>query len=124
VVRRIIQLEVLGFSAVIGATWIDEVWGLPHLLYGGPVSNHNYQEAIFETGWALLVMCFVLVITKLLLKQIRYLEGFLPVCSYCKSIRHDDNWMQLESFLHERSNVRLTHSLCPGCARKHYGHVD
>lgn len=124
VVRRIIQLEVLGFAAVIGASWIDEVWGLPNLIYGGPPSNHNYQEALFETAWALLVMAFVLLITKLLLKQIRYLEGFMPVCSYCKSIRNNDVWMPLENFLHERSNVRLTHSLCPTCARDHYGHEE
>src|SRR5439155_17733466 len=113
VVRQIIQLEIIGFAAVIGVSWIDEVWSLPHWLYGAPPSNHNYPEALFETGWTLLVMCFVLVITKLLLKQIRYLEGFLPVCSYCKSIRSNGAWTPLEQFLYERSNVRLTHSLCP-----------
>ena len=124
VVRQIVQLEILGFAAVIGASWIDEVWGLPNLIYGGPPSNHNYQEAMFETGWALLVMFFVLIITKLLLKQIRYLEGFLPVCSYCKSIRNNDKWLPLEQFLQERSNVKLTHSLCPSCAKKHYDHEE
>lgn len=124
VVRRIIQLEIIGFSAVIGVSWINEVWGLPHLLYGGPPSNRNFQEAIFETGWILLVMGFVLIITKTLLKKIRYLEGFLPVCSFCKSIRHDDNWMRLEEFLQMRSNVKLTHSLCPRCAHQHYGHRE
>jgi hypothetical protein len=124
VVRRIIQLEILGFSAVIGASWINEVWGLPSLLYGGPPTSHNYEEALFETGWILLVMSFVLIITKMLLKQIRYLEGFLPVCSFCKSIRHEERWLALEQFMQERSNVRLTHSLCPGCARKHYDHVE
>lgn len=124
VVRRIIQLEIIGFAAVIGATWIDEVWGLSHLVYGGPVTTHNYEHALFVTAWALLVMFFVLIITKLLLKRIRYLEGFLPVCSYCKGIRHNGNWMTLENFLLERSNVRLTHSLCPACAKQHYGHEE
>jgi hypothetical protein len=124
VVRRIIQLEIIGFAAVIGVVWIDEIWGLPHLIYGGPESNHNLHEATFETGWICLVLAFVLVITKLLLKQIRYLEGFLPVCSYCKSIRNNENWTPLEQFLHERSNVKLTHSLCPTCAKKHYGYED
>lgn len=122
VMRRIVQLEVLGFAAIIGVSWINEVWGLPNLIYGGPPPVRNYHEAFFETGWALLIMAFVLIITRTLLKEIRHLDGYMPVCHLCKSIRHtEEEWVRLEDFLRERSNVKVTHSICPRCSTQHYG---
>ncbi len=37
-----------------------------------------------------------------------------------KSIRVDDEWVAIEHYLQERSDVQMTHSLCPPCAKKHY----
>lgn len=50
------------------------------------------------------------------------LEGFLPICSFCKAIRNEDNeWDSLEEYLHQRSKAQLSHSVCPGCLGKFYG---
>jgi DNA-binding response OmpR family regulator len=48
--------------------------------------------------------------------QIRRLEALLPMCSYCKKIRNDqDYWQQLESYIGQRTGSEFSHSICPDC---------
>lgn len=48
--------------------------------------------------------------------QVRQLEAFLPICSYCKKVRDDGNyWQQIESYINERTGTDFSHSVCPGC---------
>jgi cyanate permease len=55
------------------------------------------------------------------LKEIRTLEGLLPICSSCHKIRSADNqWNILEKYIAERTQATFTHSLCPECARRLY----
>jgi hypothetical protein len=54
-------------------------------------------------------------------REIRILEGLLPMCSFCKRIREDDgHWRQLETYIAERSDARFSHTFCEECGRKHY----
>jgi DNA-binding response OmpR family regulator len=47
------------------------------------------------------------------------LEGLLPICSYCKKIRDDQNyWQQIEHYLAERAHAQFSHSICPDCYRQ------
>jgi len=49
------------------------------------------------------------------------LEGLLPICSFCKSIRNEaGDWESLEAFISERSDADFSHGLCPNCLREHY----
>jgi DNA-binding response OmpR family regulator len=44
------------------------------------------------------------------------LQGLLPICSYCKKIRNDQNyWQQVETYVVEHSTAQFTHSICPDC---------
>jgi hypothetical protein len=53
------------------------------------------------------------------LARIKTLRGFVPICSYCKKIRNDQNyWEHLEVYVTERSEAEFTHSICPECAEK------
>jgi DNA-binding response OmpR family regulator len=50
------------------------------------------------------------------LAQVKQLQGLLPICSYCKSIRDDhDYWRRVESYVADRSGARFSHGICPGC---------
>ncbi len=50
------------------------------------------------------------------------LQGFIPICMHCKSIRDDQQqWKALEQYVADRSSVRFSHGLCPTCAQAHYG---
>jgi DNA-binding response OmpR family regulator len=50
------------------------------------------------------------------LSQINLLQGILPICSYCKKVRDDQNyWQQVESYVSTHSEARFSHSICPDC---------
>ncbi len=50
------------------------------------------------------------------LKRIKQLQGLLPICSYCKSIRNDDNyWQRVEEYIVQHSDARFSHGICPKC---------
>jgi DNA-binding response OmpR family regulator len=51
------------------------------------------------------------------LSNVKQLHGLLPICSYCKRIRGDDQyWTQVESYIAERSDAQFSHGICPPCA--------
>ncbi len=47
---------------------------------------------------------------------------FLTMCSVCKGIRLNGEWLSLERFLLSyHTEIRgISHSICPTCAIKHY----
>ena len=56
-------------------------------------------------------------------QRVRLLEGILPICARCKSIRDEQNqWVQLEGYITTHSEARFSHSLCPQCFKDFYGH--
>lgn len=53
---------------------------------------------------------------QLALTEVRTLQGILPICSYCKKIRDDDNyWQTVESYISRKTNTQFSHSICPAC---------
>ena len=54
------------------------------------------------------------------LSHIKTLQGFLPICSYCKKIRNDqDYWEQVEGYIAKHSEVVFSHGICPDCYEKY-----
>jgi len=48
--------------------------------------------------------------------QISQLESMLPICSYCKKVRDDNNyWQQVETYITRRTGANFSHSVCPNC---------
>jgi PAS domain S-box-containing protein len=55
---------------------------------------------------------------KAALDEVRTLRSFLPICSYCKNIRDDDDyWHSLEDYIHKHTNTRFSHGVCPSCLK-------
>jgi hypothetical protein len=61
------------------------------------------------------------------LGHIKRLEGFLPICSFCKRIRTEGSdpqdqrsWVQFENYLTDRTDAHFSHSVCPECFQKYY----
>jgi hypothetical protein len=49
------------------------------------------------------------------------LEGLLPICSFCKSIRNQaGTWESLETFISNRSKAEFTHTFCENCGKTYY----
>ena len=59
------------------------------------------------------------------LSEVKTLQGFLPICSYCKKIRDDKGyWSQIESYIHKHSDAQFSHGICPECIKKNYPDMD
>jgi phosphoserine phosphatase RsbU/P len=53
------------------------------------------------------------------LVRVNQLQGLLPICSYCKSIRDDKNyWHQVETYVRSHSEAEFSHGICPNCWEK------
>ena len=51
--------------------------------------------------------------------QVRQLEELLPICSYCKKIRDDQNyWQQMEGYINKHTGSEFSHSVCPDCYQR------
>jgi PAS domain S-box-containing protein len=50
------------------------------------------------------------------LAEVRSLQTILPICSYCKKIRDDENyWQSVEGYISRHTNTTFSHSICPSC---------
>jgi CheY-like chemotaxis protein len=50
---------------------------------------------------------------------VKQLQGLLPICSYCKMIRDDQNyWQQVEGYISKHSEAQFSHGICPDCYEK------
>ena len=53
------------------------------------------------------------------LKEIKTLQGLLPICAWCKNIRDDKGyWTNLEAYIRQHSDATFTHGICPSCMKK------
>jgi len=56
-----------------------------------------------------------------LTQRVAQLEGVIPVCSYCKRIRRDDQmYEQMEAYIERHSLAVFSHGICPECMHKHF----
>ena len=59
-----------------------------------------------------------------LLKEIKVLQGLLPICSGCKRIRDDrDRWWPLDAYVNAHTEAELTHTICPDCKDVFYSNL-
>jgi hypothetical protein len=118
--QGIIICETLGFALVILTLWLDELTDVPRLIIGREPTPVNYPELVLESGIMLLLGAIVIAVSARLLKRIKYLEGFLFVCSYCKRINVNGNWIPLDEFISKNTEVSLSHGLCPDCEKEEF----
>lgn len=50
------------------------------------------------------------------LAEVKALRGILPICSYCRKIRDDENyWHTVEAYIARHTDTRFSHGICPDC---------
>lgn len=50
------------------------------------------------------------------LAEVRTLREILPICSYCRRVRDDENyWHSVETYISEHTSTRFSHGICPSC---------
>jgi CheY-like chemotaxis protein len=54
-------------------------------------------------------------------EHVRELQGMIPICMHCKSIRNQSQiWEKVETYIEERSGATFSHALCDSCLEKYY----
>ncbi len=55
------------------------------------------------------------------LEEIKTLKGIIPICSFCKRVRVDqDYWEQVDIYIKDHSEADISHGICPECLRSMY----
>jgi PAS domain S-box-containing protein len=50
------------------------------------------------------------------LAEVKTLRAYLPICSYCRKIRNDENyWQNVESYITTHTGTQFSHGICPSC---------
>jgi PAS domain S-box-containing protein len=53
------------------------------------------------------------------LAEVRTLQAILPLCSYCRKVRDDeDYWQTVESYVSKHTDTKFSHGICPECYEK------
>ena len=115
---RIVVYQNVGFLAVIVLCFLDELLQLPSLIFSGHPFVVLYRRPTLEMLLFLAIWLLVSKSTRRLLKQVRQLEDFLRVCSWCRRIDYKGEWMPLEEFMEQGFDTPTTHGICPECLRQ------
>jgi len=55
-------------------------------------------------------------------QEMHFLEGLLPICSYCRRIRNETaGWVSLQRYVEDHAKVKFSHGVCPECYARHLG---
>ena len=133
------QFPVIYVLPVILAAWYSGKWAAVGLAIAVPVFRLlvlvmplNLPEGMTSLALATALRGIVIIFMALwfarlaeferdLQKQVKVLEGLLPICAFCKNIRNEGgDWERLEKFISRRSEAQFSHGICPSCAEKHY----
>ena len=122
--NHVVMLEAAGFGVFLLFLWTDEVFDLPHYLFGAQATPINWIESLFESFLATVLAILAISFTCHCIKHIKYLEGFLLVCAGCKKVCHDSKWVPMDVYVREHTEAEISHGLCPDCAKRYFGGLD
>ena len=120
--QSILIWQVLILLLFLCLTTANEILDLPHLLLGDQATTWGQRsgEITVEVIIFVAVILLEIYLFKKLLRRIKILEGFLPICANCKKIRNETQWEQMEQYISNHSLAQFTHSICPECRDKLY----
>ena len=106
-ILTVINHTILGIEFVFSGIWLLGCLGL-YFAYRKIKSDITSRDSLIEK-------------LETALNEIRILRGVIPICAVCKKIRSDSGaWEQLEQYIHEHSEAKFTHGICPDCIKLHY----
>jgi len=115
--NSILWIEASGFTFLIVMSWLTEVFRIPHYLFGEPFVP-NWHRAILRTVVMIFIWAWVHFLTRRILKRLHYLEEFLRICSWCRRVCNEDQWLEMERYFNSKFATRTSHGMCPDCLQK------
>ena len=121
ITKKLIVYQLIAYGILLFLIVGDEIVDFPHTVFGFPATPINWVEAFIEGIYVIVLSAISLYLSRRLLRRVKYLEGFLPICSFCKKIRIGEDWKQIEDYIRHHSAAEFSHGMCPECGKKHYG---
>ncbi len=106
-----------GFSLILLISWGAQLAGIPHYFYGETI-DFNWSRFLIRTAVIVIVWVWVHVTTKRLLKRLHHLEEFLLVCSWCRKVGHEGQWLTMEEYFGSKFATETSHGICPECEQR------
>ena len=54
------------------------------------------------------------------LAEVKSLKEIIPICSYCRQVRDDENyWQTVETYVATQTKAKFSHGICPSCYTEH-----
>ncbi len=122
--RLIATLEILAIIPVIIFLWLDEIFDLPHRVFGAPATPINWTESVFETSLSVVLVAITIFLSWLFCHRAKFLEGFLLFCAGCKKVRFKGIWVPVDIYVRDNSAATITHGLCPDCLEQYVSDWD
>ena len=121
ITRKLIVYQLIAYGILLFLIVGDEAFDFPHTIFGAPATPVNWNEVVIEAGYVLVLSVFSIYLSWRMLYRVKYLEGFLPICSFCKKIRTGEDWKPIEDYIRKHSEAEFSHGFCEECGKKHYG---
>jgi hypothetical protein len=120
--KRFVYYQFLILGVFIALTFLNEALDVSHYLFGDTATQMPQRtgEMAIEIGVAMLVVAAEVRFINQLRRDIRILEGFIPICANCKKVRTQLVWDRLERYIEQHSFAQFTHAICPECVRELY----
>jgi hypothetical protein len=118
--KKILVYEAMGFCILIVLIWINEIADIPYILFKAQKTPVNLTESITESVIVLILAIITILVTRKLLRRIKYLEGFIRMCSMCNKVydKHRAQWVELKEYLNKNYELEFTLGFCPECVNK------
>jgi hypothetical protein len=113
-----LALESIGFLLIVAIIWMDELFDLPHLMFGAARTPVRWGEGALESLLTLVVGAAVVLISYRAFRRIEYLESLIVMCAWCRRVRSGEEWLSVEAFLERQHHSRTSHGICEVCARE------
>jgi hypothetical protein len=115
---KVLLYQGLGFFTIILLSWLDKWLGLSDLVFGDYFNIPAFHQSELLTLLTLAVWLLVANSTRRVLERVRYLEGFLRVCAWCRRIKYKESWMPLEEFMQQGFDTPTSHGICKECLER------
>lgn len=116
-IKQVLRHEMIGFGVFVAILMLDDLLDLMNIFPRGTLAGWW----VVEITAALTVVAYTIRQTRALARKIKFLEGLLSICMFCKKIRQAGQWIALEEYISGHSAVEFSHGICPECLTTHYG---
>jgi hypothetical protein len=116
--KKIVLYQHIGFLIVIVLSFLDELMKLPALIFSEHPFAFAFKQSTLDMLLFLAVWLLVANSTGRLLRRVQHLESFMRVCSWCRRIDYQGEWMPLEKFMRQSFDTPTTHGICNDCLAK------